>query len=48
MFDESLTSAEMAFLPLRHQRRQKLTPSPQFLDLEGLESRAAREQAGLT
>lgn len=44
VFDESLTSAEMALLPLRHQRRQKLNPSSQFLDLEGLESRAAKEQ----
>lgn len=42
--DESLTSAEMALFPLRHQRRQKLNPSSQFLDLGGLESRAAKKQ----
>lgn len=36
--------AEMALFPLRHQRRQKLNPSSQFLDLGGLESRAAKKQ----
>lgn len=44
VFDESLTSAEMAFLPLRHQRRQRLNLSSQFLDPERLESRAAKKQ----
>lgn len=45
LFDESLNSAEMAFLPLRHQRRQKFKPSSQFLDLERLESRAAKSKS---
>lgn len=39
-FDESFTSAEMAFLPLRHQRRQKFNPNSQFLYFQRLESRA--------
>lgn len=43
-FDESFTSAEMAFLPLRHQRRQKFNPNSQFLNFQRLESRAAKER----
>lgn len=42
-FVESFTSAEMAFLPLSHQRRQKFNPNSQFLNIQRLESRAVKE-----